>query len=53
MKKFNEETVTWSSHSFHEVLDEIDVSLKRPPAQAGGFGHECRRLKSLLRLKSS
>ncbi|MGF7128497.1 hypothetical protein J2T56_003244 [Natronobacillus azotifigens] len=28
-------------------------ALKRPPAQAGGFGHECRRLKSLLRLKSS
>ncbi|MFD1361409.1 hypothetical protein ACFQ4A_07045, partial [Lentibacillus salinarum] len=22
--------------------------FKRPPAKAGGFGHKCRRLKSLL-----
>lgn len=28
-----------------------DIFIKRPPAKAGGFGHKCRRLKSVFKDK--
>ena len=33
------------------ALDALvkQYKLKRPPAKAGGFGHKCRRLKSLFK----